>query len=65
MYYYVREGFSDSKISEGFCKNLTLTNEMLKSEVKLDGSIRMPIGIGDKIVLRVDPKFALRCMKIL
>lgn len=65
MYYYVREGFSDSKISEGFCKRIEFTNEMLNSEVKIDGQIRMGIDIGDKIVLTVDPAFNLRCLKIL
>lgn len=37
MYYFVREGYQETIISEGFCKNLEFTSEMLNGEVKLDG----------------------------
>ena len=37
MYYFVREGFQETVISEGFCKTLEFTAEMLHGEVKLDG----------------------------
>lgn len=60
MYYFVREGFQETKISEGFCKELTFTGEMLHGEIKIDGLIRQPISIGDKFVLSVDPAYALR-----
>ena len=39
MYYFVREGFQETKISEGFCKHLILTNDMLKGEVTIDGQV--------------------------
>ena len=29
MYFYVREGFSNTSMSEGFCKQLKITSEML------------------------------------
>lgn len=37
MYYYVREGFQETAISEGFCKEVIFTSEMLGGEVKIDG----------------------------
>lgn len=37
MYYFVREGFQETIISEGFCNQLEFTGEMLGGEVKLDG----------------------------
>ena len=51
MYYFVREGFQETKISEGFCKELVLTNDMLRGIVNLDGQVNIPIEIGDKIIL--------------
>jgi hypothetical protein len=37
MFYYVREGFQETAISEGYCKELCITSESLKGEVKIDG----------------------------
>ena len=64
MYYFVREGFQETKISEGFCKELILTNDMLRGIVNLDGQVNVPIDIGDKIFLQSDPEIALRCLKL-
>ena len=57
MYYYVREGFQETAISEGFCKELIFTSEMLKGEIKIDGQRNIPIGIGDRFKLSIDPKY--------
>jgi len=65
MYYYVREGFQETHISEGFCKKFHLTSEMLGGQVKLDGHITMDISMGDRFSLEVDPKYHLRCMKLI
>jgi len=43
----MREGFMDTKISEGFCKELIFINEMLVGEVKIDGHFGTPLLIGD------------------
>jgi hypothetical protein len=51
MYYFVREGFQETIISEGYCNKLEFTAEMLGGEVKLDGQRLLSMGIGDKIVL--------------
>ena len=37
MYFCVREGFSMTKMSEGFCKEMLVTSEMLNGEAILDG----------------------------
>mmetsp|Transcript_16355 Transcript_16355/g.27657 ORF Transcript_16355/g.27657 Transcript_16355/m.27657 type:complete len:229 (-) Transcript_16355:133-819(-) len=37
MYYYVREGFQETAISEGFCKDIVLTSDMLSGKFKIDG----------------------------
>ena len=37
MFYFVREGFQEKARSEGFCKELCITGETLKGEVKIDG----------------------------
>lgn len=37
MYYYVREGFQESNISEGFTSKFILTNDMFNGHVRLDG----------------------------
>ena len=36
MYFYVREGFAMSQSSEGFCKHLKITSEMLKGKIVID-----------------------------
>ena len=65
MFYYVREGFQETAISEGFCTDLVFTAEMLKGEVKIDGQTNVPIGMGDRFKLKVDPQYQLRCMKLI
>ena len=37
MYYFVREGFQETRISAGFCQQLVLTSDMLRGEVNIDG----------------------------
>jgi hypothetical protein len=48
MYYYVREGFQETTISEGFCKDMVLTSEMLGGVLKIDGHTALTIGMGDR-----------------
>lgn len=62
MYYFVREGFQETIISEGFCNDLEFTAEMLHGEVKLDGQKLLGMGIGDKIKLSMRPEYSLRCI---
>lgn len=65
MYYFVREGFQETFISEGFCQDLIITAETLEGEVKGDGCKILDIDIGDEICLSVDPKYALKCLKLI
>ena len=64
MYYFVREGFQDTNISEGFCHKMTLTSEMINGVMKMDGHTNMPIALGDQFVLTMNPKFNLKCMRL-
>ena len=64
MFYFVREGFQETKISEGFCQKLMITNDMLRGEVSIDGQVTIPIEIGDKIELKTHPDLALRCLRL-
>ena len=57
MFYYVREGFQETAISEGFCNEFIFTSEMLKGEIKIDGQQNIPIGIGDRFKLSIDPLY--------
>lgn len=64
MFYFVREGFQETVISEGFCGSLEFTAEMLNGEVKLDGQRLFLMKIGDKISLSHDPKYDLHCLSL-
>ena len=65
MYYFVREGFQETNISEGFAKELLVTSEMLNGMVKIDGHTTVPIGMGDQFSLKIDPKHHLRCLNLI
>jgi len=65
MYYYVREGFQETAISEGFCKELTLTSEMLGGVLKIDGHTALTIGMGDRYHLETAPEHSLKCIKFI
>jgi len=65
MYYFVREGFQETNISEGFTQNLILTSEMFNGVVKLDGHNSIDISMGDRFELSIDPKYNLKCMKLI
>ena len=47
MYFCVREGFSMTRMSEGFCKKMTVTSEMLNGEAIIDGWFHTDLSIGD------------------
>lgn len=55
MFYYVREGFQETIISEGFCKDLLFTSEMLSAEVKIDGHTSLHLQMGDRFKCTMDP----------
>jgi len=65
LYYFVREGFQETAISEGHCSELIFTSEMLSGEVKIDGHSVIPVNIGDRFKVTVDPQYTLKCMKFL
>jgi hypothetical protein len=65
MYYYIRESFQETAISEGFCKELCITGEMLKGEIKIDGLKRINLDMGDKIRMSLNPKFNLNCIRFI
>ena len=64
MYFYVREGFSLTRQSEGFCKKIKVTSEMLNGEVIIDGWYQTDLSIGDTFTLTQSPKHSLRAMKL-
>ena len=64
MYFYVREGFALSQVSEGFCTNLQVTSEMLNGEVIVDGYWRRDMGIGDSFELTTGPQFDLDTLTV-
>jgi hypothetical protein len=51
MFFFVREGFSLTQMTEGFCKELTVTSEMLNGEIILDGWSAHDLSLGDKFTL--------------
>jgi hypothetical protein len=38
---------------------------MLSGEVKIDGQTEIPIGMGDRFKLTIDPEYALKCIKFI
>lgn len=53
-----------SKVTEGFCKHLKVTSEMLNGEVIIDGWFRVDLGIGDFYTMETGPEFNLSCMRL-
>jgi len=53
MFFFVREGFSLSQLTEGFCESLKVTSEMIKGEVVVDGWNHTALGMGDLLTLDV------------
>ena len=64
MYFYVREGFSNSKVSEGFCRDIKVTSEMLDGEAIVDGWFRINLSIGDVFSIQSDTRYNLNVMKL-
>ena len=64
MYFYVREGFSLTRASEGFCKNMKITSEMLNGKVVIDAWYHRDLSIGDKFTLTSSKDYMLRCMQL-
>ncbi len=65
MYFCVREGFSfTSGESEGFCKHIKVTAEMINGQAIIDGWFSADLSLGDTFTLTADPKYALKVMNI-
>jgi len=64
MYFYVREGFSNSKVSEGFCRDIKVTSEMLDGEAIMDGWHRINLSIGDVFTIKSDREYDLNVLKL-
>lgn len=65
MYYCVREGFSfTTGESEGFCKHIKVTAEMINGQAIVDGWFSADLSLGDTFTLTADPKYALKVMNI-
>ena len=57
MFFYVREGFSLTQLTEGYCNKIDITSEMIKGEVVVDGWDHTALGMGDVLTLDInDPK---------
>jgi hypothetical protein len=46
MFFFVREGFSLTNRTEGFCEDIDITSEMLNGEIILDGWWTAKLGLG-------------------
>lgn len=64
MYFYVREGFSLTRMSEGFCKNMKITSEMLNGKIVIDAWYHRDLSIGDQFKLSSSQDYALRAMEL-
>ena len=64
MYFFVREGFSLTQMSEGYCKEAKITSEMLNGQVVIDAWYSADLSIGDQYTLSVKPEFTLRAMEL-
>ena len=64
MYFCVREGFSNTQITEGFCKHVKVTSEMLNGRVVIDAWYNRNLDIGDQFTVHSAPEFALRAMEL-
>lgn len=53
MFFFVREGFSLTQMTEGFCEDLQVTSEMINGEVIIDGWQQHNLSLGDKFSLTV------------
>ena len=64
MYFCVREGFSMTQMSEGFCKHMKITSEMLNGRVVVDAWYSKELSIGEQFTLQTSPDFQLRAMEL-
>jgi len=60
----VREGFSNTRLSEGFVKKVKVTSEMLNGEVIIDGWLKFDLSIGDSFEVESQDEYALTGIKI-
>jgi hypothetical protein len=64
LYFFVREGFSNTRLSEGFVKKVKVTSEMLNGEVIVDGWLKFDLSIGDSFEIKAEDEYALTGLKI-
>ena len=64
MYFFVREGFSNTRLSEGFVEKIKVTSEMLNGEVIVDGWLKFDLSIGDSFEMEIAADYALTGIKI-
>ena len=51
-------------MSEGFCKRIKITSEMLKGKVVIDAHYDRDIAIGDSFTLETKPEYTLRTLEL-
>lgn len=64
LYFFVREGFSNTRLSEGFCEKLKITSEMLNGEVIIDGWMKFDLSIGESFEMETGDEFGLTGIKM-
>ena len=64
LYFFVREGFSNTRLSEGFVEKVKVTSEMLNGEVIVDGWLKFDLSIGDSFEMETGADYALTGIKI-
>lgn len=52
FFYFVREGFANTKRTEGFTEDLQIVSEMLTGELVVDGWMNIPLNLGEPIHLQ-------------
>lgn len=65
MYFFVREGFSLTQHTEGFCDQLNVTSEMINGQIVVDGYESYDFNMGEVIRLILAPEnLALTNLKV-
>jgi hypothetical protein len=65
MFFFIREGFSLTQMTEGFCWSLKIESEMLDGQVVVDGWKTLDFNLGDKLLMDAsDEKVDLTVMSL-
>ena len=63
MYYYVREAYTGTQLSEGLASSLRITSECSDGQICIDGQIKYDVAYGDICQIDNKPEYSLKCIK--